>query len=110
MEALSQTFVVAFPEIQQVANERGCRPILDMPFYERSGRKLVPLKPDCVIDQLEKLEYLDGFMAQHRFCVEGERHLETKDGWVWFPPSSWSFRGRGQGHAALWKCTQLGFR
>ena len=86
MEALSQTFVVAFPEIQQVANERGCRPILDMPFYERSGGKLVPLQPDCVIDQLEKLEekYLDGFMAQHRFCVEGERHLETKDGWVWF--------------------------
>ena len=82
-------------------------------FLREIRRKLVPLQPDCVIDQLEKLEeqyYLDGFMAQHRFCVEGERHLETKRWLGLVSPSSWSFRGRGQGHAALWQCTQLGFR
>ena len=51
-----------------------------------SERPTLSLTPDSVIEQLEELEekYLMDFMDQNRFCREGEKYLETHDGWVQF--------------------------
>ena len=102
MHALQETFAIAFPEIQDLADERGCRPILDMPFHESRSGRLFPLTPDSVIEQLEELEekYLADFMDQNRFCREGEKYLETHDGWVWFQihPGRSEEEGRAMRH------------
>ncbi len=102
LQAFDEVFLCAFPEIQEVAEARGCRPIMDMPFYERINGRLMPLAPDTIVEQLEELEerHLSEFMAQNRFCEEGEPYLVTRGGWQWFRirPGKSKQEGRAMRH------------
>jgi len=86
IRAFNEDFFYAFPQLQARAEEHGCRPILDMPFYERVGGRLEPLPPNIVIEGLARLEerHLRNLLSQNRFCTEGEPYMETQDGWKWF--------------------------
>ena len=86
MHALQETFAIAFPEIQDLADAYSQADVLSVRFStcrstnanrSSDGRYNLrfharSLTPDSVIEQLEELEekYLADFMDQNRFCRE----------------------------------------